>query len=208
MYLAAAGLLYGCGSPGAKTQPGATASIVSETARADAHAPTVPSSGGTETSAVSSEPTSSTPEMSVVAAAAVARVMRDNSLGGSVVFDRVNIVDRYGSPRSDGFLDVASDSPVIGAGVRAAVELALRPMSVTWVGHLSDVIGAGQAIPTYQEVGPVLTLSLPNVNGDQALITTGLWCGGACGAGGTYTVKWTQSQGWLVTGTQGPQWIA
>jgi hypothetical protein len=133
---------------------------------------------------------------------------KDNSLGEAAVLDRVNIVDRFGSPTSDGFLDVRSDSPVIEAEVRAAIEQALAPMSVTWVGSLSDVIGTGQNLPTYQEVGAVLTLSSPIVDGEQAAITTGLWCGGTCGAGGTYTLEWTQSQGWLVTGTDGPQWVA
>ena len=81
-------------------------------------------------------------------------------------------------------------------------------MSVTWVGNLSDVIGTGQDLPRYEEVGAVLTLSSPIVHGVQAAITTGLWCGGTCGAGGTYTLEWTEPQGWLVTGMDGPQWIA
>lgn len=208
MYLLAVSLLGGCGSPAAGTQPDAPVSLVSVPAQTGASSSTEPPSTRPTTIATSSEPTSTTPEIDIVAAAAVARLTKDNSFGGSAVFDRVNIVDRYGSPTSDGFLDVGSDSPVIDAEVRAAVEQALAPASVTWVGNLSDVIGTGPDLPTYEEVGAVLTLSSPIVDGKQAAITTGLWCGGTCGAGGTYTLEWTESQGWRVTGTEGPQWIA
>ena len=124
------------------------------------------------------------------------------------MFDRVNIVDRYGTPTADGFLEFGPDSSLIEPEVRAAVEQALKPMSVTWVGSSSEVIGTGQEIPSYQDVGPVLTLGTPNVDGDQAEITTGLWCGDLCGTGGTYGLEWTESEGWVITGMEGPQWIS
>ena len=206
--LLAVGLLYGCGSSASETQPDVSASSAGETAQTGTLATTAPQSTLKATTVMSSAPTSTHPEMDIVAVAAVARLTKDNSFGGAPIFDSVTIVDRFGSPRSDGFLDVGSDSSVIGLEVRAAVEQSLTPMSVTWVGNLSDVIGTGQDIPTYEEVGPVLTLSSPIVDGDQAAITTGLWCGGTCGAGGTYTLKWTESQGWFVTGTEGLQWVS
>ena len=205
LYLLSMSLLCACGSTTAETQPNAPASLVSVPEQTEVAFPTEPPS----TTLAPSGTTSTSPEIDIVVAAAVARLTtKDNSFGGSAVFDRVNIVDRYGSPNSDGFLDVGSDSPAIEAGVRAAVEHALAPMSVTWVGNLSDVIGTGQDLPTYEEVGTVLTLSSPIVHGKEAAITTELWCGGTCGAGGTYTVEWTESHGWLVNGIEGTQWIA
>lgn len=157
----------------------------------------------TQPSVLSSDAVTGSGEKDIVAAAAVARLTKDNSFGGSIVFDHVNIVNRYGSLTSDGFLDVGSHNPLIGADVQAAIEQALLPMAVSWVRSLSAVIGTAQDIPTYEEVGPVLTLSTPNVAGNHATITTGLWCGDQCGAGGTYTVQRTEPQGWAVTGTEG-----
>jgi hypothetical protein len=157
---------------------------------------------------VASEPSSGRSNIDIVAAASLARLTTDNSFGGASVFDRVNIVDRYGTPVEDGFLEFGSDNPLIGPEVRTAVEEALKPMSVTWVSRSSDVIGTGQEIPSYQDVGPVLTLSAPNVDGNQAEITTGLWCGDLCGTGGTYGLEWNQSEGWVITGMEGPQWIS
>ena len=150
----------------------------------------------------------STPETDIVAIAAVARLTRDNSFGGAPVFDRVNIVERFGSDTSDGFLEFGPDSSLIGPEVKAEIERALSPMSVTWVGSLSEVVGAGHDIPTYEDVGPVLSLGSPAVDGDHAAITTGLWCGGTCGAGGTYALAWTETEGWVVTGMVGPQWVS
>ena len=124
-----------------------------------------------------------TDEPAIVAAAAVAR-LTDQRLGGDAVLDRVNIVERYGTPNSDAMLDVGSDSPQMGTDVRTAVEHALAPMVVTWVDSINDVIGTGQEIPAYEEVGLVLTLSRPIIDGRQAVITTERWCGGTCGSGG------------------------
>jgi len=157
---------------------------------------------------VGSERSGELPQIEIVATASLARLTTDNSFGGAPVFDRVNIVSRYGNPTQDGLLEFGSDSSVIGPEIRAAVEQALAPMSVTWVDSSADVIGTGQDIPTYEEVGPVLTLGTPTVNGDEAEMTTGLWCGGTCGAGGTYTLEWTETNGWQITGMTGPQWIS
>jgi hypothetical protein len=47
-----------------------------------------------------------------------------------------------------------------------------------------------------------------SVDGVEAAMTTALWCGDLCGAGGTYELEWTESEGWRITGMEGPQWIS
>ena len=200
------GLLCGCG-PTTTSEPDESGSPQGETSEPDGLGPATSNTASGQT-VVASESSSGQADIDIVAAAALARLTKDNSFGGASVFDRVNIIDRYGTPTADGFLEFGSDNPLIGPEVRAAVEEALKPMSVTWVSSSSDVIGTGQEIPSYQDVGPVLTLSAPNVDGEQAEITTGLWCGGLCGAGGTYGLEWSESEGWVITGMEGPQWIS
>lgn len=201
-----AGLLCGCG-PTDASEPNESASLPVATSGSGGLGPTESNTASPSTVDVP-QPSSGRSDSDIVANASLARLTKDNSFGGTAVFDRVNIVDRYGTPTEDGFLEFGPDSPSIGPEVRAAVEQALRPIPVTWVSSTSDVIGTGQDIPSYQDVGPVLTLGAPNIDGDQAEITTGLWCGELCGTGGTYGLEWTGSEGWVITGMEGPQWIS
>ena len=153
-------------------------------------------------------PASARDVAAVVVAAVVARVMQDNSFGGSAVFGHVNVVERYGSPTPDGFVTIDESSPLIETNVRLDVERALAPAVVTWIANAADVIGTGQDLPSFEEVGAVVTLSHPVVDGSRATITTGLWCGGECGIGGAQRLERTESQGWVVTGSDGPHWIS
>lgn len=201
-----AGLLCGCG-PTDTAEPNEPISLPGATSEPGGLGPTASNTASPST-VVAPEPSGGRSDIDIVAEASLARLTKDNSFGGASVFDRVNIVDRYGTPTEDGFLEFGSDSPMIGPEVRTAVEESLQPIPVTWVSSTSDVVGTGQDIPSYQEVGPVLTLGAPNIDGDQAEITTGLWCGELCGTGGTYGLEWTESEGWVITGIEGPQWIS
>lgn len=184
MCLVAVGLASGCSAPMASTEPpSGSDGIVTEPARTDG-------------------------EAGVAAAAAVARLTTDDSFGGAVVFDRVNIVERYGSLAPPGNLDVDSNDSMISAEVRTAIERALAPMAVTWVGRLSDVIGSGHDIPTFEDVGAVLTLSAPVIDDRSAVIRTDLWCGGTCGIGGGYALEWSEPRSWVVIGSDGLQWMS
>jgi hypothetical protein len=138
--LFAASALFSCG--GSSPPPEAAETLVSDPLATYATSPTQPSSTP-PSSAVSTQPAMRTDAPAIVAAAAVAR-LTEKRFGGSAAFNRVNIVERYGAPSSDGMLDVGSDSPLIGAGVRTAVEHALAPLVVTWVDSINDVTGTGQ----------------------------------------------------------------
>jgi len=138
-----------------------------------------------------------------VSAAVATRLFDDNSFGGQDVFDRINIINNFGTNR-DGFVVSDPDSP-IPQSTKTAVEAALRPMPVTWITDASSVIVDESS--DYTEVGAVLSIAAPIVEGDTAEITTSLWCGGTCGIGGTHEVR-QDGAGWAVVGTVGPQWIS
>ncbi len=151
----------------------------------------------------------------VLAAAAAYRLFDDNSFGGQDVFDRVNIVDSYATADTNGFPVADPESP-LPLEVRAAIEAALAPLAVAWVSSLHDVIGnqpapgasPDGALPDYQEVGAVLTLGAPNIEGDDAEVPSNLWCGGRCGIGSTHVLERSPSGDWAVTGTTGKIWIS
>lgn len=67
------------------------------------------------------------------------------------------------------------------------------------------MIGADQDIPSYEEVGAILTLGPATIDGDRAEIPG---CGAAVCVASADTLERTESQGWVVTGTTGPVWIA
>lgn len=138
-----------------------------------------------------------------VGAAAAARLFVDNSFGGQDVFERINVIDNFGTNR-DGFVVSDPDSP-IPLSTRYAIEAALAPMPVTWITDASSVIVDESS--DYTEVGAVLSIATPIVEGDTAQVTTSLWCGGTCGIGGTHEVR-QDGAGWSVVGTVGPQWIS
>lgn len=143
-----------------------------------------------------------------MAAAAVARMGPYNGFGsGGYRFELINVVRYYGTPDRNGFLHTTSASAVIDADVRAAVEQALAPSRVVWVDDASAVIGNGPMLPTSREVGAVLTIAAPDIDGSSARITTGMWCGGTCGTGGRFVLRKTDGA-WSVTGTEGASWIS
>jgi hypothetical protein len=65
---------------------------------------------------------------------------------------------------------------------RGAVEAALAPNPVIWADR-ELVYPADQPVPM-QSPNVVLTLGEPVVDGDHAVIESGLGCGGLCGRGG------------------------
>jgi hypothetical protein len=142
-----------------------------------------------------------------VVAAVVERIRVDNSFGEPDVFDLVNIVDRYGPAGADGGGTVGPDAPPIDAGTRGAIERALAPATVVWVASQDEIVGGRDELPSYVDVGAVLTVGAPVVEGDVAEVTTALWCGGLCGIGGTHTLE-RRDGGWVVTGSTGAQWIS
>jgi hypothetical protein len=138
---------------------------------------------------------------------ALARVTRDNSFGGQDVFGEIKVVDRLGTANR-GMVEVGDDSPALSDAERAAVERALAPRTVVWVESLRAVIGPGPPPTSMPDLGAVLTLAMPEIDGDDAVMTSTLWCGALCGIGGSHTLHRGSSGAWAVTGTEGPSWIA
>jgi hypothetical protein len=139
----------------------------------------------------------------ILAAVALARVVDDNSFGGQDVFAHVDVVDRLGRPGGDGNVFVDDDAEPLTGPERVAIEQRLAPRTVTWVASLQAVIGDGQELPAAGEVGAVLTLAAPDIDGGRATVASQLWCGGTCGIGGTHSLERDASGTWTVTGTVG-----
>jgi hypothetical protein len=145
---------------------------------------------------------------SVLAAAVAERVLRDNSMGSSVRFDRVNIVVSLGTPTGSG-VEVTPTSPLLTTEEKAAIQDAVRPTPVTWVESVTQVLGPpGHDLPTYLEVGAIVTLGIPEIENGSAKVYSELWCGGTCGIGSTYLLERNNSGTWKVTGVTGPGFIA
>ena len=135
-----------------------------------------------------------------------------NAMGGAgYQFALINVVGVYGTAASPGMLRTTPSSAPIGVEVRAAVEKALAPSRVVWVESQAAVVGSGPmlptAFPTAREVGAVLTIGVPDIDGGTAKVTTAMWCGLTCGTGGRFVLR-KRDDAWSVTGTEGGGWIA
>lgn len=145
-------------------------------------------------------------ETGAVVAAVVERVTRDNSMGGTVTYSTVRIVDRFGSVGQYSDVSYPADAPPIDPDTKAAISAALAPLVVEWVTERPSVIGTDGNPMDW--VDPFVTIAVPTLDGTTARVTTGITCGGLCGTGSTYVLEWSESTGWQVTGTDGPVWIS
>ena len=121
--------------------------------------------------------------------------------------DQVKVIERYGTSSEGSYLEPVG--PVIVEDVRAAVEQALAPSVVAWVGSSTDVIDELVSVEdgTHQDVVVLLTFGEPVINGRQATIVVDMLCGGTCGSGTTYTLESSDAAGWTVTTTT-QNWVA
>jgi hypothetical protein len=138
----------------------------------------------------------------IVVAVATHRLYGATGMSGAPTVDRVNVIDRYGTPSVGGNLEVGPDSGVILEHVRAAVDRALAPAAVAWVGHWAQVID-----DLSPSVEVLLTFGEPVFGEHQATIVVDMVCGTLCGEGMTYTLDWSDVQGWTVTDTN-RGWVA
>jgi hypothetical protein len=166
------------------------------------------SCGGSVMDQTASTPAAPNDRAAVLATVALARVARDNSFGGEDVFTEVAIVERLGRGSDDGMVAIDAASPAWTPDERAAVEQALAPRSVTWVASLEAVIGPGPSMTSPERLIAVVTISSPEIDGDNATVTSMLWCGGTCGAGSTHTLSRDPQGIWTITGTTGGAFIS
>jgi hypothetical protein len=144
----------------------------------------------------------------VLAVVVLARVAHDNSFGGEDVFREVAVVERLGRGSDDGMVVVDVASPEWTPDVRAAAQQALAPRSVTWVASIEEVIGPGPSMTSPARPIAVVTVAAPQIDGDNATVTSMLWCGGTCGAGSTHTLRRDPQGTWVITGTTGSGFIS
>ena len=166
------------------------------------------SCGGSVIVQTATTPAAPNDRAAVLAVVALARVAHDNSFGGVDVFREVAVVDHLGRGSDDGMVVVNMASPEWTPDERAAVEQALAPRSVTWVTSIEEVIGPGPSMTSPERPIAVVTVAAPQIDGDNATVTSMLWCGGTCGAGGTHTLSRDPQGTWVITGTTGGAFIS
>jgi hypothetical protein len=114
----------------------------------------------------------------------------DTTFGPGHVFPAVLIVDRL------------KDGTPLTADQIAALTTAVSSLSdVRFIASQDDFI-TDDLRPTI-EGAALLTLGSPDIDGNEATIDMGMWCGGLCGIWLTYALE-VGDAGWEVLGTVGP----
>lgn len=135
----------------------------------------------------------------LLAAAARHRVFVENSFGGGNPFDRIDVIDQLGS--ADGGFVRHTDAALRLTGLeKDAIVAGLAPLRVEFVPTQTRV-DEGAVL-----VGQ-LSLSDPTVTDNGAEITTGIVCGGLCGAGGSQRFGFVDGA-WQFIELIGAQWIS
>jgi hypothetical protein len=152
-------------------------------------------------SACSGTSLSAESETELIAAAVARRTFVDSSVPG-VRFTTVEVVDRVGSSDADGFISFSDDDRSLTAAEREAIEQALAPAEVRFITSMAD------RLVEFEDNGAVVTVARPTGDDSEATITTGLACGGTCGAGGAQRFELDDDGSWVFVENVGGQWIA
>ena len=146
-------------------------------------------------------------EADVVVAAAIHRLYGSTGVADTPMVDQVKVIERNGTSSENSYLEPVGR--VIGEDVRAAVEQALAPSVVAWVGSSTDVTDELASVDdgTHQDVVWLLTFGEPVIEGRHATIVVDMLCGGTCGSGRTYALESSDAEGWAVTSTT-DGWVA
>ncbi len=137
-------------------------------------------------------------DRSAIVAVAASERLRSGSAG--VTKSPISVVERFGRFIAGGLVVPDSAGELIDHQTRLAVERAVAPGVVTWVDSVDSVTDNGAL--SAQDVGVVLTITSPTINGTTAEVGTALWCGNVCGEGSTYLLERSGPDGWRVTGSR------
>lgn len=114
----------------------------------------------------------------------------DTTFGQGHVFPTVLVVDHL------------KDGTLLTAGQIDALNSAISSLSdVQFIPDQDDFI-TDDLHPTI-EGAAIITLGAPDIDGHEATIDMGMWCGGLCGIWLTYALE-VGDAGWEVLGTVGP----
>lgn len=153
---------------------------------------------GVACSSDSGEWKAATPEL--LGAAVAHRVLVDNSFGGSDVFRKVLVVERVGRD-DDGSFMIDDDDRTLTSEERRAIEVALVPRAVEFV---PVNIAVDEDAP---ESEALIFVAQPSGSDDEATVTTGLVCGGLCGAGGATRFQLVDGE-WRFVENVGARWVS
>ncbi len=129
-------------------------------------------------------------ETEILVQATVHLLRNDTTFGQGHAFPTVLVVDRL------------KDGTPLTADQIAALTTAVSSLSdVRFISSQDDFI-TDDLRPTI-EGAAILTLGSPDIDGNEATIDMGMWCGGLCGIWLTYALE-VGDAGWEVLGTVGP----
>jgi hypothetical protein len=191
-------VVTGCSSADRKADPPPSGEAATSIAT-----PTTTTTTNTTTNttlAVTAKPSASVGDRSaLLAAAARARFGAGRSAEGTLTV--INHVAPAGR-----LLAGSSSGPLFTADERAAVATALAPNTVIWADR-ELIYPAGETV-AMNSPNVVLTLGEPVVDGDRAVIESGMGCGGLCGGGGASIFVREADGSWRYDGPTGMQWVA
>jgi hypothetical protein len=142
---------------------------------------TTPGSSGTDNEPWTTE---------ILVQATMHLLRNDTTFGPGHVFPTVLIVDHL------------KDGPALADDQKAALDTAVSTLSdVRFIAGQDDFV-TDDLRPTI-EGAAIITLGVPDVDGNKATIDMEMWCGGLCGIWLTYALE-VGDAGWEVLGTVGP----
>jgi hypothetical protein len=142
------------------------------------------------TGPVSSTPIGEAWKTEILVQATMHLLRNDTTFGDGYVFPTVLIVESL------------KDGTPLTADQIAALTTAVSTLSdVRFISSQDDFV-TDDLRPTI-EGAAIITLGPPDIDGNEATIDMGMWCGGLCGIWLTYALE-VGDAGWEVLGTVGP----
>jgi len=141
------------------------------------------------------------PSSDIYSAATKQIVAVDNTFGGQPVFSTVLVVDHV-DPDTGSLDGARGEERPLTSEERAAIEAALEGVAeVQFIADESEYV-TEDLTPALEGSAIVTVGSIEHREG-HSLVGMALWCGGLCGIWLTYRVV-NGSEGWTVTGPEGP----
>jgi len=142
----------------------------------------------------------------VMAASLYQLVTVDNTFGGSPPPFTTYLIQTSTDPYAGTGTESANPRRALTQDERDAIEAAIEPLgTVQWVDDPTEY-QTSDLMPTV-EGAAILGVGEPVFDSKGALVPVSLWCGGLCGTWFTYRLE-DMSQGWEVTGVEGPRAIS
>jgi hypothetical protein len=142
----------------------------------------------------------------VMAASLYQLVTVDNTFGGSSPPFTTYLIQASTDPYAGTGTETATTPRALTQDERGAIEAIIEPLgTVQWIDDPAEY-RTSDLMPTI-EGAAILGVGEPVFDSKGALVPVSLWCSGLCGTWFTYRLQ-QASEGWEVTGIEGPRAIS